>query len=105
MNKKTSSLLCVVIPFIFVVIMVLSGTMVTILDELNNNGMIFVIFALIYNTGALFVPIPGSILSIIGIKKAKKLRKQGEKTTYLIVIGIINILVFFVTMFMMMMSV
>ncbi len=43
--------------------------------------------------GSILVPIPNIVSSIVGIKSATKSRKQGEKTVYLTLIGIFNIVV------------
>ena len=92
MNKKTSSLLFIVIPFIIemsvVVLFIIAGN----LEHPTNRGM----FALSAVMGSILAPIPCGISSVIGIRNAVKLKKLGENTICLIVIGIINIVVSFV---------
>jgi len=96
MKKKTTALLCVGIPLIVAVGLVIAFGIACILEFPTNRGIIYSIFAFISIIGSMLVPIPSIASSIVGIISAAKLRKQGEKTVYLILIGILNIVVSFV---------
>ena len=93
MNKKITALLCVGIPFLVGIGLVIAFGITCILEFPTNRGIIYTTFAFISIIGSILVPIPSIVSSIIGIISASKLRKQGEKTGYLIWIGILNIVV------------
>lgn len=92
MKKKTAKL-CVGIPLLVGVGLVFSFGMAYILEFPTNRGIIYSLFSLISIFGSIIVPIPGIASSIMGIISAVKVRKQGEKTVHLILIGILNIVV------------
>ena len=96
MKKRTTALLCVGIPLLVGVGLVIDFGLACILEFPTNRGIIYSIFASISIIGSIFVPIPSIVSSIAGIISAAKLRKQGEKSGYLILIGIFNIVVSFV---------
>lgn len=96
MKKRTTALLCVGIPLLVGVGLVIAFGLACILEFPTNRGIIYSIFASISIIGSIFVPIPSIVSSIAGIISAAKLRKQGEKSGYLILIGIFNIVVSFV---------
>ena len=93
MKKKTTALLCVGIPLIVGVGLVIAFGIACILEFPTNRGMIYSMLVFLSIIGSIFVPIPSIASSIVGIISAAKLRKQGEKTVYLIFIGILNIVV------------
>ena len=96
MNKKTTALLCVGIPLLVGIGLVITFVIACILEFPTNRGIIYTTLAFISIIGSILVPIPSIVSSIVGIICAAKLRKQGEKTVYLIWIGILNIVVSFV---------
>jgi hypothetical protein len=97
MNKKSSALLYVGIPLIVGISLGVAFVIASVLELPTNRGVIYTMFASISIIGSLLIPIPGSISSILGIKKAVKLRKRGEKNMgLLILIGTVNIFVSFV---------
>ncbi|MBE6727948.1 MAG: hypothetical protein E7562_04800 [Ruminococcaceae bacterium] len=96
MKKKRTALLCVGIPLLVGVGLVIAFGIASILEFPTNRGIIYSTFAFISIIGSILVPIPSIASSIIGIISAAKLRKQSEKTGYLIWIGILNIVVSFV---------
>ena len=97
MYKKSSALLYVGIPLIVGISLGVAFAIAGVLELPTNRGVIYTVFISISIIGSIFVPIPGSISSILGIKEALKLRKHGEKNTGLpILIGTVNILVSFV---------
>lgn len=59
----------------------------------TNRGIIYTAFASISIIGSMLVPIPSIASSIVGIISAAELRKQCQKTGYIILIGILNIIV------------
>ena len=96
MNKKSAVLLFVGIPLVVGFSLVVALSIATVLELPTNRGIMYSIFLFISIIGSLLVPIPSSISSILGIKKAVKLRKHGEKNMeLLILIGIVNIVVSF----------
>ena len=97
MNKKSAVLLFVGIPLAVGISLVVASSIATVLENPTNRGIMYSMFASISIIGSLLIPIPGSISSILGIKKAVKLRKSGEKNMgLLILIGTVNIVVSFV---------
>ncbi|MBR2020042.1 MAG: hypothetical protein IKA05_06565 [Clostridia bacterium] len=97
MNKKSAVLLFVGIPLVVGISLVVAFSIATVLELPTNRGIMYSMFASISIIGSLLIPIPGSISSILGIKKAVKLRKSGEKNMgLLILIGTVNIVVSFV---------
>lgn len=97
MNKKSAVLLFVGIPLVVGISLVVAFAIASVLEFPTNRGIMYLIFASISIFGSLLIPIPGSISSILGIKKAVKLRKSGEKNMgLLILIGTVNIVVSFV---------
>ena len=97
MSKKSAVLLFVGIPLVVGISLVVASSIATVLELPTNRGVMYTIFASIFIFGSLLVPIPGSISSILGIKKAVKLKKSGEKNMGLfILIGTVNIVVSFV---------
>ena len=96
MSKKITALLCVGIPLLVGIGLVIAFGIACILEFPTNRGIIYTTFAFISIIGSILVPIPSIVSSIVGIISAAKLRKQGEKTGYLIWIGILNIVVSFV---------
>ena len=93
MKKKLTPLLCVGIPLLVGVGLVIVLGIASILEHPTNRGTIYSILSAVSIIGSIFVPIPGILSSIVGIISAVNLRKQGEKTGYLIGIGILNIVV------------
>ena len=97
MNKNSSALLYVGIPLIVGISLGVAFVIASVLEHPTNRGVIYTMFASTSLFGSLLIPIPGSIFSILGIKKAVKLRKSGEKNMgLLILIGTVNIFVSFV---------
>ncbi len=96
MNKKITALLLVGIPLLVGIGLVITFGIASILEHPTNRGILYTIFAFISIFGSILVPIPSIVSSIVGIIRAAKLKKQGEKTGYLIWIGILNIVVSFV---------
>ena len=97
MNKKSAVLLFVGIPLVVGISLVVAFSIATVLEHPTNRGIMYSMFASISIFGSLLIPIPGSISSILGIIKAVKLRKSGEKNMgLLILIGTVNIVVSFV---------
>ena len=96
MNKKITALLLVGIPLLVGIGLIIAFGITTLLEFPTHRGSLYTIFAFISIFGSIFVPIPSIISSIVGIIRAANLRKQGEKTGYLIWIGILNIVVSFV---------
>lgn len=97
MNKKSDALLFVGIPLVVGISLVVAFAIASVLEFPTNRGFIYTMLASISIIGSLLLPIPGSISSILGIKKAVKLRKCGEKNiALLILIGTVNIVVSFV---------
>ena len=96
MNKKSAVLLFVGIPLVVEISLVVAFSIATVLELPTNRGIMYAMFAFISIIGSLLIPIPGSISSILGIKKAVRLRKRGEKNMgLLILIGTVNIVVSF----------
>ena len=94
MNEKKQASLYVGIPLIIGVAIVISLIFATILEFPTNRGTLYTQFAFSGLIGSILAPIPCCILSILGIKKSIKLKKQGERHIgLLILIGIINIVV------------
>ena len=94
MNEKKQASLYVGIPLIIGVTIVISSIIATILESPTNRGGLYTQFAFSGLMGSILAPIPCCILSILGIKKLIKLKKQGEKRlALLLIIGIINIVV------------
>ena len=94
MNEKKQASLYVGIPLIIGVAIVISLIFATILEFPTNRGTLYAQFAFSGLIGSILAPIPCCILSILGIKKSIKLKKQGERHVgLLILIGIINIVV------------
>ena len=94
MNEKKQAYLYVGIPLIIGVAIVISLIFATILEFPTNRGTLYTQFAFSGLIGSILAPIPCCILSILGIKKSIKLKKQGERHIgLLILIGIINIVV------------
>ena len=97
MNKKAGVLFFVGIPLFVGISLVVAFAIANVLELPTNRGIMYSMLAYISIIGSLLIPIPGSISSILGIKKAVKLRKNGEKNTgLLILIGTVNIVVSFV---------
>ena len=97
MNKKSAVLLFVGIPLIVGISLVVDFAIASVLEFPTNRGIVYTFFISSSIFGSLLIPIPGSISSILGIKKAVKLRKSGEKNMgILILIGTVNIVVSFV---------
>ena len=96
MNKKTTASLLVGIPFLVGIGLIITFGISSILEFPTNRGSLYTIFLFISIFGSIFVPIPGIVSSIVGIIKAIHLKKEGEKTGYLIWIGALNIIVSFV---------
>ena len=94
--KKKIALLCVGIPILVGVGLTITFGIASILEFLTNRGIIYSIFAFISIIGSMSVPIPCIASSIVGIICTAKVRKQGEKTGHLILIGILNIIVLLV---------
>lgn len=96
MKKKSSALLYVGIPFVVGISLIVVFVISCILESPTNRGTIYVILLDISMIGSILVPIPGSIFSVLGIKKAVKVRKDGESNIgFPILIGIVNIVVSF----------
>ena len=94
MNEKKQAYLYVGIPLIIGVAIVISLIFATFLEFPTNRGFVYTQFAFSGLIGSILAPIPCCILSILGIKKSIKLKKQGERHIgLLILIGIINIVV------------
>ena len=94
MNEKKQASLYVGIPLIIGVAIVISLIFATILEFPTNRGTLYTQFVFSGLIGSILAPIPCCILSILGIKKSIKLKKQGERHIgLLILIGIINIVV------------
>ena len=94
MNEKKQAYLYVGIPLIIGVAIVISLIFATILEFPTNRGFVYAQLLSSALLGSILAPIPCCILSILGIKKSVKLKKQGEKHLgLLILIGIINIVV------------
>ncbi len=93
MKEKTRALLCVGIPLFVEFCLIIAFIIACILELPTNRGIIYSMLASISIIGSILVPIPNIVSSIVGIKSATKLRKQGEKTVYLTLIGILNIVV------------
>ncbi len=92
MNKK-KALLCVGIPLLVGIGLIIALGIASILESPTNRGIVYTIFMLISIIGSILVPIPSILSSVVGIISAAKLRKQGQKTGYLIWIGLLNIAV------------
>lgn len=96
MKKKSSALLYVGIPFIVGISLIVAFVISCILESPTNRGTIYLILLDISMIGSILVPIPGSIFSVLGIKKAVKVRKDGESNIgFPVLIGIVNIVVSF----------
>ncbi len=93
MNQKKKALLCVGIPLLMGICILIMFGISCILEHPTNRGLIYSILMMISLFGSMLVPIPGIILSTIGIMSGAKLRKHGQKIGYLIGIGILNIIV------------
>ncbi len=93
MDKKTQARLFTGAPLIVGVCLALSFGLACILEFPTNNGTVYTIFAFTSIMGSMLTPLPCIISSIMGIIYAVKLKKQGEKTIYLILVGIFNIVV------------
>ena len=93
MNQKKKALLCVGIPLLMGICLLIMFGISCILEHPTNRGLIYSILMMISLFGSMLVPIPGIILSTIGIMSGAKLRKHGQKIGYLIGIGILNIIV------------
>ena len=93
MNEKNQASLYVGIPLILGVAIVISLIIATILEFPTNRGFIYSQLLSSALIGYILAPIPCCVLSILGIKKLAKLKKQGEKHLGLLIIGIINIVV------------
>ena len=91
--KKKTALLCVGIPLFVGIVLAIAFGIATVLEFPTNRGIIYSIFASISIIGSMLVPIPCIASSVVGIISAAKLRKQGEKTGCLILIGILNIII------------
>ena len=97
MNKKSDVLLFVGIPLVVGISLVVAFAIACVLEFPTNRGVIYMVLASISIIGSLLIPIPGSISSMLGIKKAVQLRKNGEKNMgVLILIGTVNIVVSFI---------
>ncbi|MBR2466537.1 MAG: hypothetical protein IKM18_00405 [Clostridia bacterium] len=94
MNKKSDVLLYVGIPLIVEICLGFGFVIAGALEIPTNRGIVYTTLLSISIFGSLLVPVPCSISSILGIKKAVKLRKHDEKNTGLpILIGTVNIVV------------
>ena len=93
MNKKITALLLVGIPLLVGIGLVITFGIASILEHPTNRGIVYSIFLSISIFGSMLVPIPSIASSMAGIINATKLRKQDEKTGYLIWIGVLNIVV------------
>ena len=94
MNEKKQASLCVVIPLIIGVAIAIAFIIATFLEFPTNRGFIYSQLLSSALIGSILAPIPCCVLSILGIKKLLKLKKQGEKRLVLwLIIGIINIVV------------
>ena len=93
--KKKIALLCVGIPLLVGVGLAIAFIIAGILEFPTNRGIIYTIFIDISILGSIFAPIPCIASSIVGIIFAAKARKQGEKTVFLILISILNIIISF----------
>ena len=94
MNEKNQASLYVGIPLIIGVAIVIYLIIATILEFPTNRGFIYSQLLSSALIGSILAPVPCCVLSILGIKKLVKLKKQGEKRLGPpIIIGIINIVV------------
>lgn len=94
MNEKKHAFLYVGIPLIVGVAIGIAFIISTFLEFPTNRGFVYAQLLSSALLGSILAPIPCCILSILGIKKSVKLKKQGEKHLgLLILIGIINIVV------------
>ena len=94
MNEKKYASLYVGIPLIIGVSIVISFIIATFLEFPTNRGFIYSQLLSSALIGSILAPIPCCVLSILGIKKLVKLKKQGEKRlALLLIVGIINIVV------------
>ena len=89
--KDKKAALCVEIPLFVIIGLLIAFCISSALEIPTNRGIVYSILAKVALIGSMLVPIPCIASSIVGIISAAALRKQGEKTEYLILIGIINI--------------
>ncbi|MBQ9985572.1 MAG: hypothetical protein IJP38_04635 [Oscillospiraceae bacterium] len=92
MSEKKHAFLYVGIPLIVGVATGIAFIICFFLEFPTNQRGIYSLLLFSALISSIFAPIPCCILSILGIKKLVKLKKQGEKHLELpILIGIINI--------------
>lgn len=94
MNEKKQAFLYVGIPLIIGVLIGIAFIISSFLEFPTNRGFIYAQLLSSAILASILAPAPCCILSILGIEKSFKLKKQGEKHLVLpILIGIINIVV------------
>lgn len=92
MSEKKHAFLYVGIPLIVGVAIGIAFIICGFLEFPTSRGFIYAQLSFFALISSIFAPIPCCILSILGIKKSIKLKKQGEKRLgLLILIGTINI--------------
>ena len=94
-EKRTLSKILLVIPLLLLVVTVFSFILASLLEFPTSRGSVYIIFAFISVMSLFLSPLPCIAAAILGIYFARKAAiEDNVKSTGLIVLGIIEIIVY-----------